>query len=161
VGKSTLGRVLDPSELDACTGPRARLRVHIPGAWLADGVDLAVTTPARLACASCDGGGCDTCGRSGAVRAPADTSARLVRTRLPPAQGRPAIMLRIAHPFGPEHDIRQLLLEVVGAEAASPGVVRVASPGDREGGGRSRAIPVPVLVIAVVAALLYAVLGRP
>ena len=44
-----------------------------------------ITAPARLACARCDGGGCDACARSGALRSPADAGDRVVR---PPCRGR-------------------------------------------------------------------------
>jgi hypothetical protein len=97
----------------------------------------------------------------------------VVHTRLAAGRGpgrREALVVRIPHPFGPEHDIRQLLLEVAVAEAASAGVVRLAPPAPpsrREGGERSlvvatlRRMPVPVFVVAVLAAILYAVVGRP
>ena len=81
VGKSSLGRVVDPGALDLSAGPRARLSVEVPEAWLAEGADVAVTAPARLVCARCDGGGCDGCARSGALRSP--EGARL-RASFPP-----------------------------------------------------------------------------
>src|SRR5690242_3451348 len=83
VSKSSLGRVVDPRALDASSGARARLRVGVPAAWLAEGGELELRVPARLACARCDGGGCDGCARSGALRAPEPASARVVRAYVP------------------------------------------------------------------------------
>ena len=162
MGKSSLGRVLDPCALDAGAGPRARLRVEVPAAWLAEGADLAVTTPARLACARCDGGGCDACERSGALRAPADASARLVRTSVSPSPSGQTIAVRILHPFGPEHGIEQLLLELRAAGTPSACVARIAplvpiAPGPT---AATTPLPWPVLVAAVVAAILFALFGR-
>jgi hypothetical protein len=179
VGKSSLGRVLDPGALDASTGPRARLAVEVPAAWLAEGAELLVTAPARLPCARCDGGGCDACARSGALRAPESPDARVVRASIPPTP-RP-VALRIPHPFGPDHAIEQLLLELRAGAAPSACVTRVppppkaqtrmaaaprrarpkargrsATPARGAGGG----LPWSILVAAVVAAALFALLGR-
>jgi hypothetical protein len=162
VGKSSLGRVLDPGALDAATGPRARLSVEVPAAWLAEGADLAVTAPARLPCGRCDGGGCDTCGRSGALRAPEVAGDRVVHARVPRAAGAPhGVALRILHPFGEEHAIEQLLLELRAGAAPSAGVTRVA-PGSR--GDDALAVPPrlpwPLLALALVAAVVLALFGR-
>ena len=162
MGKSSLGRVLDPRALDACPGPRARLRVEVPAAWLAEGADLLVTAPPRLSCARCDGGGCDACARSGALRAPADAGARVLRTRLPSglATGA-ALVVRIPHPFGAEHEIHQLLLEVAASGAASACVVRIARPAALACAAPAPVrMPVPLFVLAVAAAIVWMLFGR-
>jgi hypothetical protein len=172
VDKSSLGRVLDPSALDACAGPRARLAIDVPAAWLAEGADLVVTAPARLACARCDGGGCDACGRTGALKTPAEIDDRVLRVRLPSPpsfiDGAPqAIALRIPDPFGPDHDIAQLVLEVRPAREPSPNASRIAPPAPlvtREAPHPlavfRRPIPLPLFAAAVIAAVLFALFGR-
>jgi hypothetical protein len=163
MGKRALGRVLDPSALDACPGPRARLSIEVPASWLAEGAELRVTAPARLVCARCDGGGCDACARAGALRSPAEAADRVVRARLPSALGGdpPAIALRIPDPFGPEHEIAQLVLEVRSAARPSACVSRVApAPLVRATAERAQALPWPVFAAAVIAAVLFAVCGR-
>jgi hypothetical protein len=127
VSASTLGRVCDPEALDEQPGARARLRIEVPATWLEDGVDLLVTAPAMLTCARCDGGGCDGCGRSGALRAPDDPEDRVVRARIGANAGVARMTLRIVQPFGPDGGIDQLLMEVVASDSASPGVSRVAA----------------------------------
>lgn len=160
--KSSLGRVLDPSALDAATGPRARLRITVPAAWLVEGADLAITVPARLSCARCDGGGCDACDRSGALRAPGDAAVRVIHASVPRASSGLApeppagIVLRISHPFGPVSGIEQLLLEVRASAAPSVGVTRRA-PSVPIAGGAHRVWPV---IAAVAAAILFAIFGR-
>ena len=166
MGKSSLGRVLDPSALDACAGPRARLRVDVPAAWLAEGAVLLVTAPPRLACARCDGGGCDTCARSGALRAPAEAEGRVVHASLSPhPAGSRAVILRIPRPFGAEHDVHQLLLEVCVAEVASAFVVRVAPmvPAAQPPAPLVRipaGLPWPMVALAAVATILWVLFGR-
>ncbi|MBI4954871.1 MAG: hypothetical protein HY908_22810 [Myxococcales bacterium] len=68
-----LARLVDRAALDEAPGPRGRLRVTVPESWLATPSELEIRVPARLTCARCDGGGCDACGRSGAVRAFAES----------------------------------------------------------------------------------------
>jgi hypothetical protein len=156
VGKSSLGQLLDPRALDACTGPRARLRVEVPAAWLAEGAEVAVTAPSRLACAHCEGGGCDGCGRSGALRAPAEAEARVVRACLPSGELR-AIAVRIQHPFGAGHGIVQLLLEVRASAAPSACVARIGAPQTQR---RTARVSWAIVTAAVVAAILFAIYGR-
>jgi hypothetical protein len=174
VGRSSLGRVLDPSALDACAGARARLRVDVPASWLAEGAVLRITAPPRLACARCDGGGCDACARSGALRPPAEAAARTVLASLSrvvtiddaPRLPR-AVVLRIPRPFGPEHDIHQLLIEVCVAEVSSSYVVRLGpAPGDVDDAAPAplvrtpSPIPWPVWAVAVVATIVWVLFGR-
>ena len=165
MGKTSLGRVLDPKALDASAGPRARLRVQVPAAWLAEGADLVVTAPARLACARCEGGGCDSCARSGALRAPESAGARVVRTRVPVSDR--AIAVRIPRPFGADHAIEQLLLEVALGASPSAGVARMehrvvrVDPDDPPASRRAPVILVWLpLAAVVVAAALISLFGR-
>jgi hypothetical protein len=161
VGKSSLGRVVDPEALDACAGPRARLRVEVPAAWLAEGADLVVTSPARLSCARCDGGGCDACARSGALHAPDTAADRILRASIPPSDR--ALGLRIPRPFGADHAIVQLLLEVAPGISPSTCVVRIERPAVHadEAPRKFRALPPwPLVAAALAAAILFALLGR-
>jgi hypothetical protein len=163
VSRSSLGRVLDTKALDQGVGPRARLRVNVPAAWLAEGAELVIAAPERLLCAHCDGGGCDACQRSGALRAPAEASHRIVRASFG-AQGtsRTSVTLRIAKPFGDEHDIDQLLLAVHAADAPSACVTREETPGES---APHLAYPelawrIVSIAVAIAAAVLMVLLGR-
>ncbi len=164
VGKSTLGRVVDPGALSACGGPRARLSIEVPEAWLAEGADVAVTAPARLVCARCDGGGCEGCARSGALRSPEGD--RVVHASFPPAPRPPgprALALRIPHPFGAGHAIEQLLLELRPGAAPSACVERVTTPARTPigpGAPPSLRLPWALIAASVVAAVLFCLLGR-
>ncbi|WP_281313423.1 hypothetical protein [Polyangium sp. y55x31] len=115
-----LSRVLDPAALDACDKPRGRLVIEVPAGWA--GAVIEVVIPARVACARCDGGGCDGCGRRGGHRVPGDPTARLVRVRLP-SELEGGVVLRILRPFGEDGaGIAQLHLEARAGAAASAGV---------------------------------------
>jgi hypothetical protein len=48
-------------------GPDVVHRVRVPRPWLERGEPIELELPRNLACAACAGGGCDTCGRAGAV----------------------------------------------------------------------------------------------
>lgn len=147
--------MVDPAALDAASGARARLRVVVPEAWGAAGEDVAITTPARLACAACDGGGCDGCGRSGAYRAPAEPAARTLRVTLPERVD--GVVLRVVHPFGEGQAPEQLLLELAAGPEPSPGVAREPRPALR----RPRVPTAAALaVLALVASIAAALLAR-
>jgi hypothetical protein len=60
-----LGRVT--GDLDAPRGPDVAHRVTVPELFLIAGATIELSLPRNLACARCDGGGCDACERSGAV----------------------------------------------------------------------------------------------
>ena len=59
-----LGRVTAP---DRPRGPDVVMTLSIPLDWMLAGATLEFELPRNLACAACGGGGCDACGRSGAV----------------------------------------------------------------------------------------------
>lgn len=110
-----LAKVLDTEEL-ASARVVAKLRVEVAVAWA--GREVSVTVPRRLVCSSCDGGGCDACGRSGALRLPESDGPRTILVVLPPSLGE-GVALRLARPFE-DAEIDVLLLEVVPAERSSP-----------------------------------------
>lgn len=113
---------MDPGALAEDGGPRGRVLIELPRAWLDEPCAIDLTVPSRLVCARCDGGGCDGCGRSGALRAPLDMAARTVHVELPRAAR--GVALRIVEPFGPLGGIAQLIVEVREGGAPSPGVIR-------------------------------------
>jgi hypothetical protein len=147
MNKREIGRVLDPEALALSSAPCAKLSVTVPEAWAAEGSEIVVTAPAQLVCARCDGGGCDACDRSGALRAPPEPERRVVRLRVPAASG--GVAIRLSEPFGPECPIGQLIVAIRPGLAPSAGVVRSAPLATSP-----RALPPTSIVIAVVAALL-------
>jgi hypothetical protein len=86
----------------------------------------------------------------------------------PAASGPRALTLRIAEPFGAEHPIAQILLEVREADGCSPCVTRetstlvaLAPPANPLLALASpRAMPRVVAVIAVLVTILFALFGR-
>ncbi|MFO0738581.1 MAG: hypothetical protein U0270_21980 [Labilithrix sp.] len=78
-----LARLLDPAEVDAIDGPHGKMSIELSEAQL--GATVEIVVPARLACARCDGGGCDSCGRSGAIRLELDEDDRKTQFGLPAA----------------------------------------------------------------------------
>lgn len=162
VAHPSLGRILDPQALDDEHGHRGRLRITVPAAWTNAPCELELVVPLRLPCARCDGGGCDGCGRSGAVKAPRGEAERTLSARLPKGIEE-GVALRIAQPFGAEGEIVQLFVEVRVGAAASPGVRRIEPPPPLSPPrvGRPVAIALSVaLSLATLAALLAGLFGR-
>ncbi len=151
---SQLGKLLDREALDTDDGPRARARITVPAAWADGGSLVEVALPRALECARCDGGGCDACGRSGALRGPAKDEARVVRVRLPKGLG-DGVAMRLADPFGKASKITQLWLEVRPGEAAARSVRRLTKA-PRE---RRRILPRMVLAMTMLVALVGGVLA--
>lgn len=158
---STLGKVADPAALDSCARARAHLRVDVLAAWLTEGAELELTVPARLACARCDGGGCDGCARSGALRAPEEAAARVLRARVPPrADGaNVTLALRLPDPFGEHHAIGQLLVELRAAPSASA-MVRIVPAPAPAAPPKLAISPLAVTALIAFAAALAALLAR-
>lgn len=52
-------------DLDVPRGPDVKFEIQVPSTWF--GTRIAVVVPRNLNCAGCDGGGCDTCERQGAL----------------------------------------------------------------------------------------------
>jgi hypothetical protein len=127
---SQLGRVLDPSALDRSTGPKGRLEITLPARWIEEGAEIEIVAPKLVTCARCDGGGCESCRRSGAIRLAADPIARTVTTVLPQRDAA-SFALRLLHPFGPSAPLEQLIVEVRVGEAPSAGVSRLDAPRER------------------------------
>lgn len=154
-----LGRVTDPDALDTCARARAIVRVDVLAAWLSAGADLEITVPARLACARCEGGGCDGCARSGVVRAPTDAGARVVRAHVPARFDGATIALRLPDPFGEDHPIGQLRVELRAAPIPSAMVRVVTAPAPTAPPALS-VHPLAVAVLVTFAAVVAALLAR-
>ncbi|MDC0678575.1 hypothetical protein [Sorangium atrum] len=172
MGRAELAQLIDREGLDASDGSRGRLAIAVPAAWARDGADIEVAVPARVTCARCDGGGCDSCARSGAHRAPTEVAARTLRLRLPPDLSG-GVTLRLVRPFGELAPLDQLLVELREGSAASPGVHRVtpppsdalARPPSASGGrfgvlGAGLGAPALIATLAAIAAVLGLLFGR-
>ncbi|WP_437501560.1 hypothetical protein [Sorangium sp. So ce1099] len=172
MSRAELGQLIDREDLDASDGARGRLSITVPAAWARGGADIEIAVPARVTCARCDGGGCDSCARSGAHRAPAEVAARTLRLRLPPDLT-DCVTLRLVRPFGEHAPLDQLLVEVRADGAASPGVRCVAPPPSdalarpsSASGGRVRALgaklstPAVLATLAAIAAVVGLLFGR-
>jgi hypothetical protein len=131
-------------------------RIRVPQAWLEAGEVVEFELPRNLSCAACEGGGCDSCERSGAItlRGRQELPEFLQVTlpvRLPEANGEArGVVIRIPEQGGlpPEHGgvvpRGLLLLRVELAETADPGVTRVVQPEPPESHERlSLRIPQP------------------
>jgi hypothetical protein len=115
-------------------------RIRVPRTWLDAGAVLELELPRNLACAACDGGGCDACERAGAVTLRArEELPELLHVTLPvrsaEADGETrGVMIRIPEQGGlpPPGDAALprglLLLRVEPADVADPGVTRVLPP---------------------------------
>ena len=85
--KGLLSEVLARVKSRAVEGPRGPdvlHRVKVRREWLIVGEVVELELPRNLACASCGGGGCDACGRSGAITLrQRDEPAEMVEITLP------------------------------------------------------------------------------
>lgn len=163
---NVLGKVALQS-LEEPRGADVTLSVRVPASWLATGETIEVELPRNLACAHCDGGGCDVCERAGAVslrerQAPPES----LRVSLPTheaAEAGKSIVLRIPARGGFAADADRprglLMLKVTGAAEADDNVRLVSPPAHRE----LRAPPEVVLrslVIAIVLVVLFVLMLR-
>jgi len=115
-------------------------RIRVPRAWLEDGDVVEFEVPRNLSCAACDGGGCDSCERSGAItlrgrnELPEILSVTLPMRKAQPNAEERAVVIRIPEQGGlppEEGEVLPrglLLLRVEPAEVADPGVSRVSPP---------------------------------
>jgi hypothetical protein len=91
VYKETLPEVLARVTSRAAAGPRGPdvlHRVKVRREWLVKGEVIELELPRNLACAACGGGGCDACGRSGAITLRRrDEPAEVVEVTLPARPG--------------------------------------------------------------------------
>jgi hypothetical protein len=133
-----LGRVT--GGLDVSRGPDVTHRVRVPSSWLDEGAIVEIELPRNLACAKCDGGGCDACERAGAITLRGrEEPPEIVRVTLPKrgdsaeltASGR-GVVLRIPERGGlsdRDGSVRGLLmLTVIAGDRLDPGVVRLEAP---------------------------------
>jgi hypothetical protein len=151
-----LGRLLDPNELDRAEGRRGRLMIDVLPEWLACGDTVELIAPTRLVCARCEGGGCDACERSGALRLSGDEAARTIRCTLPRTAS-PRVLLRLVRPLGDAADLEQLSLELRWATEPSAGCRRVEPTNRGSLAPRSLAI---VGALVLLFAIVLAVAGR-
>lgn len=135
-----LGRVT--GAVDVPRGPDVIHRINVPGAWLDEGARIELELPRNLSCAACGGGGCDACGRSGAItlrgrrEPPEIVEVELPRrhaTEEPPSSGKRGVVVRIPEKGGlPEEGSSLprgvLMLSVRAADEADAGVKRVVPP---------------------------------
>jgi hypothetical protein len=134
VYKGLLPEVLARVTSRAASGPRGPdvlHRVKVRREWLTRGDVIELELPRNLACAECGGGGCDKCGRSGAITLRKRSEpAEIVEVTLParPADDEPdsrGITLRIPEQGGlpePGSDLPRglLLLTVVPSQEPDP-----------------------------------------
>lgn len=146
-----LAKITDPAELDRSSGSIGKMRVEVPPDWA--GADVEIDVPSRLVCGACDGGGCDRCGRSGAIRRP-DTASPL-QLQLPSVLG-PGVAVRIPQPFD-DGTLELLILEVVLASAPSTSCRALSDRGPHRGSAAWGG-PKVVVPCVVIAALLWALL---
>lgn len=165
-------------------GPDVVHRIRVQRAWLSGGEVVELELPRNLACAGCGGGGCDVCGRSGAItmrqkHEPAEmvevTLPARAADELPDSRG---ITLRIPEQGGlpaAGTDLPRgvLLLTVVPSQQSDPSVRRLSGRpskppasivesdetptivGESELDGRR---PSPALIIVAVAVVLWILL---
>ena len=122
-----LGRVLQKDDLEGPRGPDGRHRITVPAAWLEAGFWIELDLPRMLECASCRGGGCDACDRSGAVTTRGRKElGEIVEVKLP--ETTEGVALRLPRRGGLPDDARPdlargvLVLMIVPGDAASDGV---------------------------------------
>ncbi len=151
---SALGKLLDKEALESCEGGRAKARISVPASWCDESALVELSLPRTLVCARCEGGGCDGCHRSGALRGPKSDAARRVRVRLPQNLG-DGVAMRLSDPFGPDGAIAQIWIEVRPAPEPSSMVRRIGGPKPEE----RRILPRMVAALGLLVALLVVVLG--
>lgn len=89
----------------------------MPRRWIDERATVIVTAGRKVACARCDGGGCDACGRSGVVRLDDDEAARSFALLLPERIDAGAVV-RLVRPFGDTSPVAQVLCEIRPSDAA-------------------------------------------
>lgn len=154
--KNALGTVVFRDAVARAEGAHVSLSIVVLPSWAERGATVAVVAKERLVCARCDGGGCDGCEKSGAVKLPREAEARTFSLVLPPNMVEPSAV-RVPRPFGERLPVALAICVVRLGEAASGcSLVSVPSPEEPAGPPRSLvwAAPVVALVVALVAALV-------
>lgn len=120
-----LGRVIT-GEITLPRGPDASHRIRVPKDWLEQGSIIELELPRNLVCRKCEGGGCDSCDRSGAVtvRARGEPS-DLIEVTLPARPHGDSFVIRIPERGGlasPDSGLPrgQLFLKVEPSEGSDP-----------------------------------------
>ena len=116
-------------------GPDVLHRIRVPRAWLESGDMVEFELPRNLTCAACEGGGCDACGRAGAITLRGRQElAEILSVTLPlrkPDREVRSIVIRIPEQGGLPPESAEalprglLLLRVEPAEVGDPGVTRI------------------------------------
>jgi hypothetical protein len=151
---SVLGRVLDPEAIHAMTGPSGRLELRVSPGW--GGRMVEVVAPARVACSRCDGGGCDACNRSGAIKLDPSPARRTLTVCLPRDLSG-GVALRIVHPFGEGGALEVLVLEVRPSDVPDSNVTPISPRGLRF---RAAYVPTAVAIALAAIALVLAFSSR-
>ena len=174
-----LGRVTG-LQLDSPRGTDVVHGIRVAPSWLEAGDTVELTLPRNLHCAECDGGGCDRCGRAGAVSLwGRDEPAAVLEVTLPrrtPAelQNEPVIVLRIPDAGGfpladSGHPRGLLLLRVTASAEPDASVVRARKEKEPSARAHAAAItrdfarPIALALVVAVALILGIVylLSRP
>ena len=120
-----LGKVT--RELDVARGPDVQLRITVQSSWF--GQRIALRLPRNLNCAACSGGGCDRCGRAGALSMfERGTEPRSVELALPSLSDEAReVCIRVPHEGAlDDHDAQgrgHLLLTVCPGSSSDEGVM--------------------------------------
>jgi len=127
--------------VDVPRGPDVLHRIRVCAEWVDEGAAIEFELPRNLKCAACEGGGCDRCERSGAISVRGRKElGEVVQVTLPKrdessiestASGR-SLVIRIPQRggFADDPDLPRgiLMLQVVPADEADPGVIKVELP---------------------------------
>lgn len=109
-------------DLEVPRGTDVDLDISVPKGWM--GRDVLVLPPRRLSCAHCKGGGCDSCGRAGAITlCEKDEQPNPIRVTLPRTNGREVCIRLPEHGGAPMSEgevCGHLYLRVRTAEEPSP-----------------------------------------
>lgn len=119
--------------MDGPRGADVLYRIGVAKEWLTLGLTVEILLPRNLACARCEGGGCDACGRSGAISLRERTAPNEPLTISLPQQAElreeegPTLMLRVPNcgGVGALGEARGLLLLSIFAAGESDANVRL------------------------------------
>lgn len=127
-----IGRVVTGVH-ETLRGPDVIHRVAIRREWLLAGETIELVLPRNLSCATCEGGGCDRCGRSGAItlrsrgEAPVSVQVTLPRRSSQELREQPAFVVRVPDHGGAaaREDMPRglLLLKITTSSGTDAGIV--------------------------------------